>query len=376
MRRFWTALVATVVLAGLGGCGTPRLTVDDGRMLDSQLLYEMRSYGSAARAIRPAIVRSAVLHDPDCSKQYELPFEAMTAYGLQDEDQKIAWVRALNVNEDLRVIAADPSSGLRPGEILARVDGYKSRNSLKMLQALMDARDDGKPFDVTLASGKHVTVSPIAVCRGHVIVASPFEPGSQAYHWKYVVHPLEVFHRPLTRDEAQWIVLWTQGLSEQGGARMKAYAFVVGGLKWAAAFALGATASSAVASSRGAAAASSSAGPQVAAQLAGQAGSMATREAAEAAALSGINRVAAGVFDRADEWAFEHMLKLGMNPRAGLTLHEKLLGQGDYGNGFVLDDARLAAMRVLFDRLPDVPPPGKAGTARAAPGDAAGQADR
>lgn len=346
MRQFLATLAAAVLLALLGGCGTPRLTVDDGRPLDAGLLRDMRTYGAAARAVRPAIVRSARLHDPQCSGQYELPFEAMTAYGVQDADQKIAWLRTLGVNEDLRVIAADSSFGLKPGDIIDRVDGYHSRNSLKMAERLLEARDRGSPFDLTLASGRKLTVAPVAVCRGHVVIASPFEPGVQNYHWKYSVHPLEVFHRPLTRDEAQWIVLWTQGLSERGGARMKAYAFLVGGLKWATVFALGATASSAAASSRSATAT---------AQVASQGGSMATRAAADRATLSGIDHIAAGVFDRADEWAFHRMLELGMNPRAGLTLHEKLLGQGLEENAFVLDDERLAAMRVLFERLPDVP---------------------
>lgn len=352
MRQFIAALAAAGLLALLGGCGTPRLTVDDGRNLDAGLLREMRTYGAAARAVRPAIVRSALLHDRHCSDQYELPFDAMTAYGVQNEDQKIAWVRALGVNEDLRVIAAAPSYGLKPGDIIDRVDGYHSSNTLKMADRLIEARDRGSPFDLTLASGRELTVTPVAVCRGHVVIASPFDPAVQNYHWKYSVHPLDVFHRPLTRDEAQWIVLWTQGLSERGGARMKAYAFMVGGLKWATVFALGATASSAAASSRSASAAG---------QIASQGGSMATRAAAERATLSGIDRIAAGVFDRADEWAFEHMLALGMNPRAGLSLHEKLLGQGLEANAFVLDDERLAAMRALFDRLPDVPQAQRAG---------------
>lgn len=357
MRQFLTLLYAALLLALLGGCGTPRLTTDDGRVLDAQLVREMRTYGTAARAVRPAIVRSATLHDQDCSGQYELPFEAMTSYGPASEDQKIAWWRTLGVNEDLRVIAADPSSGLKPGDIIDRVDGYRSRNTLNMVGKLLEARDRGQPFNLTLASGRVVPVYPVRVCRGHVVVASPFAPAVQNYHWKYSVHPLEVFHRQLTPDEAQWIVLWTQGLSDRGGARMKTYAFMVGGLKWAAAFALGATASSAAASSRSATAAAggTSAGQAAAAQLAGQAGSMAARAAADRATLHGIDRVAAGVFDRADEWAFEHMLALGMNPRAGLTLHEKLLGQGLEANAFVLDDERLAAMRALFERLPDVP---------------------
>jgi hypothetical protein len=356
MRQFLTAFAAALVFALLGGCGTTKLTVDDGRALDPNLLVEMRTYGAAAGALRPAIVRSARLHNQGCSGQYELPFDAMTSYGLADRDQKIAWFRTLGVNDDLRVIVADPSSGLRPGEIIDRVGGYRSRNSVKMLGELLEARDRGEPFNVTLASGRAVTVSPVPVCRGHVVIASPFDPEAQAYHWKYSVHPLDVFHRPLTRDEAQWIVLWTQGLSDEGGARMKTYAFMVGSLKWVATFALGAAASSAVASSRGAAAAGgASAENAAAAQLAGQAGSMVTRAAANRATLHGIDRIAVGVFDRADEWAFQHMLALGMNPRAGLTLHEKLLGQGFEANAFVLDDARLAAMRGLFQRLPEVP---------------------
>ncbi|MCS0809405.1 hypothetical protein NX774_15890 [Massilia agilis] len=357
MKRMNTVVLAALLASLLAGCGTARLTVDDGRQLDPYLLSEMRTYGAGARAVRPAIVRSAALHDKGCSHQYELPFEAMTSYGLANEDQKVAWARTLGVNERLSVIAADRSSGLARGDVIAQVDGYTSRNSLKLLQALRDARDQGDPFRLVLAGGRAVTVAPLRVCRGHVVLASPFRPQVQNYHWRYAVHPLEVFQRPLTGDEAQWIVLWTQGLSERGGARMKTYAFLMGGLKWATVFALGATASSAAASSRSASAAagSSSAGQAAAAQLAGQAGSMAARSAADRATLSGISRVAAGVFDRADAWAFENMIKLGMNPRAGLTLHEKLLGQGLYGNAFVLDDERLAAMRVLTEQLPEAP---------------------
>jgi hypothetical protein len=347
MMKFGTAVVAALSLL-LAGCGTPRLTADDGRQLDGQLLKEMRAYGAAASAVRPAIVRSGAVRDAECRTQYELPFEVMTSYGVHDEDQKMSWLRALGVNENLGVIAADPSSGLKKGDVVVDVNGHPNRNPLKMAQALMDARDGGRPFLVKLDSGLRVTVFPITVCRGHVVIASPFDPAVQHYHWNYSVHPLEVFELQLTRDEAQWIVLWTQGLSERGAARMKTYAVVMGGLKWAALFAVGATASSAAASSHSAASAAGG-------QLAGQAGSMATRAVAGRATLSGMNRVAGGVFDRADEWAFERMLALGMNPRAGLTLHEKLLGQGLYGNAFVLDDERLAAMRALFERLPEVP---------------------
>ena len=166
--------------------------------------------------------------------------------------------------------------------------------------------------------------------------------------------PLDVFRPPLTADEALWIVLWTQGLSEQGGARMKTYAFLVGSLKWLSVVGLGFATSGATASVRGAAAASgTSAGGQVAAvQFAGEAASLMAQSAANRASLSGVDHVAAGVFERADQWAFDAMRRLGMDPRAGLRLHEKLVAQGAADNAFLLDAQRLAAMRALVAGKP------------------------
>src|SRR5205823_9351153 len=107
-KRSGAALVpvsALAALAALAGCGTPKLTVDDGRELDSQLVSEMRDYGEAAAAMRPAIVRSALAAGSGCDTQFELPFDAMTTYG-DDADTRVAWVRALGVDEALTVIAA------------------------------------------------------------------------------------------------------------------------------------------------------------------------------------------------------------------------------------------------------------------------------
>jgi hypothetical protein len=347
------AVVAAGMLVGLGGCATA-LTEDDGRPLNAQLVAEMQDFGEAAAAIRPAIVRSAAMADSGCDHQYELPFEVLTSYGVTDEDMKMAWVRALGVDENLTVIAADPSSGLRAGEIVTEVDGYESRNKTRMAARLAEARDRGEPFDMKLASGERVSVSPIRLCRGHVLVASPLDPALQRYHWRESVHPLELFHQPLTADEAEWIVLWTQGLSERGGARMKTYAFVTGSVKWLSVFGLGLATNSAAASARASAAsAGSSAGGQVAAtQFAGQAASLMAQSAADKASLSGVSRVAAGVFDRADEWAFEHMRRLGLNPRAGLDLHEKLVAQGAAANAFLLDAGRLEKMQAMVAGLP------------------------
>jgi len=342
-----TVSLAAIFLATQAGCAT-KLTVDDGRPLDSRLVAEMQAYGEAVVAVRPAAVRSAAMADSGCDNQYELPFDVMTTYGA-DAETKVAWVRALGVDENLTVIAADRSSQLRPGEIVAEVDGYSSRNKLRMADRLVRARDSGEPFQLKLASGEKVVVSPIRVCRGHVLVASPLDPALQRYHWKGSVHPLEIFHQRLSADEAEWIVLWTQGLSERGGARMKTYAFMVGTVKWLSVVGLGFATGGAAASTRASAAsAGTSAGGQVAAtQLAGQAASLMAQSAADKASLSGVSGVAAGVFDRADQWAFEQMRRLGMNPRAGLSLHEKLVAQGAAGNAFLLDEKRLARMRAM-----------------------------
>jgi hypothetical protein len=351
-KRAIEALITAFVLAVLGGCAS-RLTVDDGRALDRRLVSEMQDFGEAAAAIRPAIVRSAAMADSGCDKQYELPFDAVTTYGVADEDTKVAWVRALGVDENLTVIAADRSSELRAGEVIAEVDGYQSSNKLKMADRLQAARDRGEPFALKLASGDQLTVVPIPLCRGHVLVAPPLEAALQRYHWSESVHPLEIFHQPLTADEAEWIVLWTQGLSEEAGARMKTYAFVVGSFKWLSVLGLGFATSSVAASARASAAsAGATASGQVAAtHLAGQAASLMAQSAANRASLSGVSRVAAGAFDRADKWAFDSMRKLKMNPRAGLSLHTKLVAAGAASNAFLLDKKRLDAMQKLLAGL-------------------------
>lgn len=346
-----SALAGSLCLALQAGCAT-RLTVDDGRPLRAQLVADMQNFADAAAAMRPAIVRSAAMADSGCDNQYELPFDAMTSYGL-DEDTKVAWVRALGVDENLTVIAADRSSGLHGGEIIAEVDGYSSRNKIKMAERLVQARDRGQAFALKLDNGERLVITPIRLCRGHVLVAPPLDPALERYHWTASVHPLEVFRMSLTPDEAEWIVLWTQGLSERGGARMKTYAFITGSLKWLSVVGLGFATSAAASARAGAASAGSSATSQVAAtQLAGQAASLMARSAADKASLTGVSHVAAGVFDRADRWAFENMRRLGMDPRAGLSLHEKLVARGAAANAFLLDEKRLQSMRALLAGLP------------------------
>lgn len=88
-----------------------------------------------------------------------------------------------------------------------------------MLNELAERRDAGKPFDLLLASGKTVLVTPLKVCRGYARLAPVSSPQAQDYHWLLSVHPLEVARVDLTEDEALWAVLWMQGVSEEGATR-------------------------------------------------------------------------------------------------------------------------------------------------------------
>lgn len=357
MIRNLKALLAGACAVLLTGCASTKLTVDDGRKLDEKVLANISSYGASVTTLRPAIIRTAALQDPDCSNQYELPFEASTTYGIKDEDTKVAWVRALGVNENLSVIAADTSAGLSVGDVITEVHGYSSSNTTKLFTELAERRESGKPFKLKLASGRELTVSPLKVCRGLAFIAPPAAPNQQEYHWRAVIHPHHVFQTPLSPDEAAWVVLWTQGLSEVGGARMKTYSFVIGTLKITAAAAIGAASGAAMVSTGGTAAAAGAStgaivGKVFAISAASKVAALMTDAAANRASLSGINSIAAGVFDKADQWAFERAQKIGVDPRAALTLNEKLALQGTAANAFALDKERLTKLQALVATLP------------------------
>ena len=368
-----TLLIGSLALFG---CSSIQYTVDDGRKVDEKLLANIRAYADGQRMIVPAIVRSAALNDPECDTQWELPFAVATSYEWKQDD-RVAWIRALNVDERLTIIAATPECGLALGDKIVAVDGYKSDNTESMFTTLMTAKDFGQPFRVHLASGKRTSVSPFKVCRGHVRLAPPNVAEAQDYHWKLSIHPLEMFKDGLTSDEALWIVLWTQGLSEEGGARMKTYQYgktvittlidlasLVGGVT-----AIANAASTAAANAAATSAASAMAQNAISKAVANAAISKLQEDARDAgmsalknsikdiaqrrilgtlqeaaanrAGLSGVAWIAGTVFDKADEWAYQRMNTLGASPLAAFTLHYKLLTAGNTKNAFVFDPERL-----------------------------------
>ncbi len=361
----------------LTGCASgPKFTVDDGRPVNETLLAGMRAYGAGERLIRPAIARSAALKDKDCDKQWELPFAVATSEGWSADD-RVAWARALQVDERLTVIAVTQDSPLPAGTRLVNIAGRASEDGEQLLEWLAEVRDAGQPFNVGTAAGKTVPIKPFEVCRGYTRFAPPNTPQMQDYHWLLSLHPLEVIQAEPTPDEALWAVLWTQGLSEEGGARMKTYHYAVkiaGTLYNLATLASGVKAAALAADAAISAAKSAAAnvasdflkqqlieqGRALAAQKIREglvdAAQQLTRQqvlnvmqaaAANRGSLGGISRIAATAFERADAWAFTRMAALGAPPLAGFTLHQKLIERSLAQNSMLFDADRLTALNQL-----------------------------
>lgn len=381
MKSRASLLLMVCSAALLQACSTAQYTVDDGSKVNEALLTNIRLYGQGERVLRPAVQRSANLKDKDCSTQWEIPFSVATSYTVDEKADRIAWARALQVDERLTVIGATQESGLVPGDKIVELDGYHRDNTEKMLLKLEELREDGDPFPVLTAQGKKVTIKPFEVCRGLVRLAAPTEPYAQSFDWEQIVYPLEIFNPDITPDEALWMVLWTQGVSEEGGAKMKSYAFARWTAKTAVNIASLAVAGGAVvqagkaAATQAMASASSAAAQAASEEIAKQAIQEAAKRAAEAAAkeyilrtvtevgkqaggkvaliatesyvarmglsLSLMDRVASTSFDDADVWAFDRISLLGGDPMAGASLHRKLIDQNLTHNSFVLDEDRV-----------------------------------
>ena len=376
------SLLGVAAAVFLSGCAGPVYTTDDGSPVDEKLLANIRLYGKGEQTIRPSIVKTAQLKDEDCSTQWELPFVVATSYDLPKQE-KIAWVRGLQVDERLTIIAAAEESGLKPGDKIAELDGNDD-DADDLYEELMELREDGDEFKIVLSDGRKFQITPVEVCRGRVEITKPYTPNAQDYHWLKSTHPMSLFGHDLTPDEAMWVVLWTQGLSEEAGMRMKTYhygmkfvkttitvASIVSGVG-AAANAASAAAANIAASEAGKAAAQA-AGKEVASYVAEQVADSVrkamveaalkevAKEAAKAAAqemaaaavvnaglfkssLSGISWVAGTGFYMADKWALDRMQAMGANPIAAYTLHFKLAAKGQADNAFVFDEERLANM--------------------------------
>ena len=366
-------LLTLFILSLLAACAAPKYTVDDGRKVNEELLGHIRSYGAGEKALRPAIARTAALKDPDCDTQWELPFSVTTSYDMAQDD-RVAWVRGLGVDERLTVIATAPGSPLQLNDKIQEINGYSRDNSVKMALTLAERRDAGRPFDIKVATGNTLRVTPFEVCRGYTRLAPPHTPQAQDYHWQGSMHPVEVAQVNLSEDEALWAVLWTQGVSEEGGARMKTYHYgsqivsnlyslfsIASGIQGAAlaadaAISAARTAAASVASeiikSQLIEQAKSAAAARMRTELTGAVqkltqqqvvGAM-QRAAVNRASLSGVAWVAATVFDRADTWAYTRLEKLNANPLASFSLHQKLIEQGLTSNALVLDPERMKTL--------------------------------
>lgn len=354
---FMRSIFALLPVSLSYSCAAVQYTVDDGRKVNQELLGQIRNYGIGEKALRAAVARSAKLNDPNCDKQQELPFSTATSYGESD-DERIAWKRALDVDERLTVIAAAPDSPLKPGDRIEKIGAFAVRDTEKMMLFLAKMRDDGAAFEVMLAGGKRTKVKPFKVCRGYTRLAPPKSPQTQDYHWLMSIHPLEVVRGDLSEDEALWMVLWAQGLSEEGGARMKSYQYGTGiastmftlftiatGVQAAS---LASEAALNIAKSTIRSYATDLLREQVVDQVMKptpqQMMSAMQRSAANRKALKGVAWIAAGVFEKADAWAYARMEKLQANPLAAFTLHQKLVERNLTSNAMLLDPDRFKAL--------------------------------
>jgi hypothetical protein len=376
-RGALSVLCAALLL--LTGCASPKYTADDGRAVNPVLLEQIGLYGKGEQVLRPAIRRSAELNDPECDRQWELPVALASSSGWSADD-RVAWVRALGVDERVTVVATSADSPLKKGDRVTDVDGYTSGNPTALLERLARLRDRGKAFEVNTQGGQPVRLQPFEVCRGYTRLAPPNTPELQEYHWLMSYHPLEVAKADLTEDEALWTVLWTQGLSEEGGARMKTYHYgtsILSSLYTVATLASGLKgAAMAAEAAIGAAqkAAASVASELIKQQLIEQAKRLATSRvrdeliksaqsltqaqvvasmqqvAANRGLLGGISRVAATAFDQADGWAYGRMKQLKADPLAGFRLHQKLLERGLLRNAIAFDPERMESLQALTDK--------------------------
>jgi hypothetical protein len=367
------SLPCLLLALALAGCAGPKYTVDDGRKVDETLLANIQRYARNERSVRPAIERSAALDDKECDRQWELPFAVASSQAWSPDD-RVAWVRATGVDERLTVISAAPGSPLQPGDKLLKIQGRHDEDAATMSEWLADRRDDGKPFKILPVGGHEVEVKPFQVCRGYTRFAPPNTPTAQDFHWLMSMHPLDVADADLSEDEALWIVLWGQGLSEEGGLRMKTYHYgskVVGTLYnlFTIASGLKGAAMAADAALKAAQQAAQEAATEVIKQqiiqqakdyavqrlqgvasdtgqrlLTAQAVATMQQAAVNRGALSGVARIGATVFDRADAWAFERAPQLGASSLAGFTLHQKLVERGLADSVFVFDVERLSAL--------------------------------
>lgn len=362
MRSIFTLLIICLLPA----CASTSYTVDDGRKVNEDLLGHIRSYGEGEKVLRPAIVRSASLKDSKCDTQWELPFSVASSYG-ESADDRIAWVRGLGVDERLTVVGTSPDSPLQRGDKILKVGAFDFKNTDKMQLLLTQLRDSGTPFPIQLSTNKIVKVVPFKVCRGYSRWAPPASPTLQSYHWKLIVQPLEVAQAGLSDDEALWVVLWAQGLSEEGGARMKTYHYGTGFASTLFTLAtLSSSLQAASLSSEAELSAVRSTASRVATDVIGmrffehasatahkislqQAKNAMQRAAANRASLSGIAWAASTVFEEADAWAYTQLEKLHADPLASFSLHQKLIARGATSNSMIFDEVRLKALNKLAE---------------------------
>ena len=124
-----------------------QIHADDGRPVNPELLANIQAYGRGEQALRPAIARSGPAQRCRLQPPVELPIFCRGHQCQQwAETDRVAWVRALKVDERLTVIAslAPRSNRATSWWRSTAPPATKPKNA-----GLADMRDRGRPFPVT-----------------------------------------------------------------------------------------------------------------------------------------------------------------------------------------------------------------------------------
>lgn len=382
-RRLTVTAAMMTIVTLLSACSTPRV-VDDGRFIDSAAISQARDFGHNLQEIRIGSLRSSALAqaaDPQATSltaasplrspltpicdtySYHLPFLPLTALIADSDDTRIALLRALGVNETLKVLWSQ-SPAVPIGSVIEEVDGTRG-HGMKLLTEINLLTLNGKPVPLALKDGKKVTIHPVKTCRGVTIPAPPGGSSEETtVHWTSAIVGRAVMQSLRSAEEWLYLVLWEQGYSEEGATAMRTVEIstaLVGLAGMSALTVAGVGAAGASAANAAATAATSRAVLAAAAQA--TLTTAAARAAAGAIATgtgNALSRYAGSTqYDKADAWAAKALCALGGDPATGLRVHQQLSAQNIEAGPFRLDADRLKALEAVIAKLSGCRKPGR-----------------
>lgn len=267
-------------------------------------------------------------------KTVRVPFSLLTLGTLESHLSKekiAAYHRAGGFDEQWHVIWALAGSGLAPGDAVVRINGAKIENNksgfgefplqryFNAIYAGQDAAEKGKPFQVTLASGKQLEVQTKPSCRT-VVWAMPLAERSahaEASPNGPIVIAANAIQAAQTADELRYLAALAVYYSASSEANKRRYAGIAG---------------------LGAAALAIAAAPVLA--------------VANGVVAKGINQAStSGMVENAALFATQVVFDMGGSPTAGLALVSRLEARNLAADRVMLDPNSQAKVKKLATHL-------------------------